>query len=246
MLETGLQDKICLVTGAASGIGRACAEILEGEGATLALTDRDSAGVEAVCPGATTALRRAGDLSDPAFVTSLAADLEHRFGRLDVAVHMAGVYTTTSWDEVGDDEWRSVLDVNLHGSFLVAQAAMRLMGREGGRIVLCGSYAARTGGLRASAAYAAAKSGVIGLTRHLALHGGPLGIRVNAIHPGMIETPMLSVLDDEAREDGRSRSPMGRLATAEEAARMAVVLVSDLASWVQGVQLDVNGGMHMA
>jgi 3-oxoacyl-[acyl-carrier protein] reductase len=248
MLETGLGGRVCLVTGAASGIGLACAELLGGEGARLVLADRDGDGLAgAEPPGAADLLHVPCDVSDAREVDALMAAIRERHGHLDVLVHCAGIYTTSYWKDVDEDEWHRVMDVNLHGSFLVAQGAMALMeGAEDGRIVLFGSYAARTGGLRASAAYAAAKAGVGGLMRHLALHGGPLGIRVNCVHPGMIDTPMTDVLSDQARADGIGRVPLGRSADPDEAAAMAVVLASDLSSFVHGVQLDVNGGMYMA
>jgi 3-oxoacyl-[acyl-carrier protein] reductase len=115
-----------------------------------------------------------------------------------------------------------------------------------GRIVLFGSFAARTGGLRASAPYASSKAGIGGLTKHLAAWGGPLGIRVNCIHPGFIKTPMNAILGEDARRDAIAATPLRRLADPPECAAMAVVLASDLASFVHGVELDVNGGMYMA
>ena len=137
--------------------------------------------------------------------------------------------------------------VNLRGAFLVCQGAMAMMRERGdGRIVLFGSFAARTGGLRASAPYAASKAGIAGLTRHLAQHGGPEGIRVNCIHPGFLETPMNAILGEEARSSAVQNTPLRRLGAPEEGAAMAVVLASDLASFVHGVELDVNGGMYMA
>jgi NAD(P)-dependent dehydrogenase (short-subunit alcohol dehydrogenase family) len=116
----------------------------------------------------------------------------------------------------------------------------------GGAIVLFGSFAARTGGLRASAPYAASKAGVAGLTKHLAQWGGPQGIRVNCIHPGFIQTPMNAILSDQAKADAVAATPLRRLADPPECAAMAVVLASNLASFVHGVELDVNGGMYMA
>ncbi|MDO8187829.1 SDR family NAD(P)-dependent oxidoreductase [Conexibacter sp. JD483] len=245
MLESGLGGRVCLVTGAANGIGRACAELLAGEGARLALCDLDGERLEEV--GGDAALRVAADLSRRAQVTRLLAATRERFGRLDVLIHCAGIYRVTPLPQVTDAEWDQLLDVNLRSAFLLAQGAVELM-REGGdgRIVLVGSFAARTGGLRASAPYAASKAGVEGLTRHLAQYAGPLGVRVNCLHPGFTETPMTSILGEEAREEALRRTPLRRHCGPAEQASMAVVLASDLAAFVHGATLDVNGGMYMA
>jgi NAD(P)-dependent dehydrogenase (short-subunit alcohol dehydrogenase family) len=112
--------------------------------------------------------------------------------------------------------------------------------------VLFGSFAARTGGLRAGVPYAASKAGVEGIARHVAQYAGPLGIRVNCLHPGFTVTPMTSILNEAARAEAAARTPLGRGCGPEEQAAMAVVLASDLASFVHGATLDVNGGMYMA
>ena len=244
MLESGLADRVCLVTGAAAGIGLATAELLAGEGARLALVDRET---PASVAGAAEPLRLAADVSQREDVERVFSAVHDHFGALDVLVHCAGVYRVSALPDVTDDEWREVIDVNLHGSFLVCQAAVAAMRDHGdGRIVLFGSFAARTGGLRASAPYAASKAGVEGLARHVAAYAGPLGVRVNCIHPGFTVTPMTSILDQAARSEAAARTPLGRVAAASELASMAVVLASDLASFVHGATLDVNGGMYMA
>lgn len=248
MLETGLEGRVCLVTGAAKGIGLATARLLAGEGARLALADRDGAALEAAeIDGGEDALRIAADLSARPGVEATLDAVTERFGTLDVLVHCAGIYRVSPLPEVTDAEWETVIDVNLRSSFLLAQGAVELMRAHGdGRIVLFGSFAARTGGLRASAPYAASKAGVEGLTRHVAAYAGPLGIRVNCVHPGFTETPMTSILDDAARSEAHARTPLRRGAPPEEQATMAVVLASDLAAFVHGATLDVNGGMYMA
>jgi 3-oxoacyl-[acyl-carrier protein] reductase len=244
MLETGLSGRVCLVTGAAKGIGRACADILAGEGAALALCDNDAAGLEAV---ELDALRLAGDVSRRDEVERILAGVRGELGRLDVLIHCAGIYRVTQLPDVTDAEWEQVIGVNLRSSYLLAQGAVELMREHGdGRIVLFGSFAARTGGLRAGVPYAASKSGVEGVTRHVAAYAGPLGIRVNCIHPGFTETPMTEILNDEARAEAVARTPLRRGSQPAEQAVMAVVLASDIASFVHGVTLDVNGGMYMA
>jgi 3-oxoacyl-[acyl-carrier protein] reductase len=244
MLETGLANRVCLVTGAANGIGRACAEILAGEGATLALCDIDADALAAV---ELDAVRVVADVGRRDQVKRLLADVHDRCGHLDVLIHCAGIYRITALPEVTDEEWDRVIDTNLRSSYLLAQAAVAMMREHGdGRIVLFGSFAARTGGLRAGVPYAASKAGVEGITRHVAAYAGPLGIRVNCVHPGFTETPMNTILSDEARAEAIARTPLRRVSRPSEQAMMAVVLASDLASFVHGVTLDVNGGMYMA
>lgn len=237
-MRSGLAGRVCLVTGGASGIGLAAARQLAAEGARVAIAD-----VDGLAEADVDALRLEADVSSPEDVERMLGRLD----RLDVLIHCAGIYRTTALADVTVEEWERVLAVNLRGAFLVGQAALARMREHGdGRIVLLGSFAARTGGLRASAPYAASKAGIAGLTRHLAQHGGPLGVRVNCIHPGFTETPMVRILDEDARRDAIAATPLRRHGAPEEVAAMAVVLASDLASFVHGVELDVNGGMHMA
>jgi NAD(P)-dependent dehydrogenase (short-subunit alcohol dehydrogenase family) len=245
MLDTGLGGRLCLVTGAASGIGRATAEMLAGEGARLALWDLDAAGLETVpTTGAAEVERATVDVADTGAVLAAVAALP---APVAAVVHCAGIYTTSPLPEVDEEGWDRVLAVNLKGAFNVSQAvAPGMIGAGGGAIVLFGSFAARTGGLRASAPYASSKAGVAGLTKHLAQWGGPHGIRVNCIHPGFIQTPMNAILSDQAKADAVAATPLRRLADPPECAAMAVVLASRLASFVHGVELDVNGGMYMA
>jgi 3-oxoacyl-[acyl-carrier protein] reductase len=245
MLDTGLGDRLCLVTGAASGIGRATAEMLAAEGARLVLWDLDGAGLEAVpTAGAATVERASVDVADPAAVAAAVTALP---GPVAAVVHCAGIYTTSPLPEVDDASWERVLSVNLKGAFNVSQAVVPgMVDAGGGAIVLFGSFAARTGGLRASAPYASSKAGVAGLTKHLAQWGGPHGIRVNCIHPGFIQTPMNAILSDEAKAQAIAATPLRRLADPPECAVVAVFLASRLASFVHGVELDVNGGMYMA
>jgi 3-oxoacyl-[acyl-carrier protein] reductase len=247
MLDSGLGDRVCLVTGAASGIGLATARILAGEGARLVLWDQDEEGLAATEEFAPEADRAVVDVADRAAVEAAVAAIVAAHGTVDALVHGAGIYTTDPADEVDPEQWDRVIAVNLRGSFDVCQAVAAPMKEHGdGRIVLFGSFAARTGGLRASAPYAASKAGIAGLTKNLAQWGGPLGIRINCIHPGFIQTPMNAILSDEAKAEAARNTPLRRLADPPECAAMAVVLVSDLASFVHGVQLDVNGGMYLA
>lgn len=244
MLETGLAGRVCLVTGAAKGIGLACAERLAAEGAELVLCDNDADGLAGV---ELDGLKVVADLARRDEVERLFAAVNGTHGSLDVLIHCAGVYRISALPDVTDEEWDLVIDVNLRSSYLLSQGAVELMRERGdGRIVLFGSFAARTGGLRAGVPYAASKAGVEGVARHVAAYAGPLGIRVNCIHPGYTLTPMTEVLSEQARAEAAARTPLGRGCEPVEQATMAVVLASDLASFVHGATLDVNGGMYMA
>jgi 3-oxoacyl-[acyl-carrier protein] reductase len=248
-LDPGLAGRACLVTGAAQGIGLACARLLAAEGARLALTDLDGDSLARADVNAEGGepIRLVGDVSRREDVERILSDARSGLGGLDVLIHCAGIYRISALPDVTDDEWDLVMDVNLRSSFLLTQGAVEIMREQcDGRIVLFGSFAARTGGLRASAPYAASKAGVEGLTRHVAAYAGPLGIRVNCIHPGFTETQMTAMLNEDARSEAMARTPLRRGAPPEDQASMAVVLASDLASFVHGVALDVNGGMYMA
>jgi 3-oxoacyl-[acyl-carrier protein] reductase len=241
MLETGLRDRVCLVTGAAGDIGRACATLLAGEGAQLAMTD--------VVQGGTPpeGLWVTADLSSRDGVSSVFDAIRERFGRLDVVIHCAGVYRVTPLLDVDDAEWELVTDTNLRSAFLVSQAAIGMMKDRGdGRIVLVGSASARTGGVATGGAhYAASKAGLAGLARNIANFAGPLGIRINVVNPGFTQTRMSASLGKEAAERAAASIPLRRVAQPEEQASIAVVLASDLASFVHGATIDVNGGTFM-
>jgi 3-oxoacyl-[acyl-carrier protein] reductase len=240
LLDTGLADRTCLVTGAAGGIGKAVAAILAREGADVVPCDLNE-------PDSDYGRPVAADLSSRAGVERALAFAHDETGRLDVVIHCAAIYRTTPLPEVSDDEWDAIIDANLRSAYLLCQGAVELMRpAASGRIVLFGSFAARTGGLRAALPYAASKAGVEGLMRSVAGYAGPLGIRVNCIHPGYIDTAMSRSMGDVARSEAEAAAPLRRVAQPSEAAMMAVVLASDLASFVHGVALDVNGGLYMA
>lgn len=253
MLDTGLAGRVCLVTGAASGIGLATAQLLAAEQARLVLWDIDGERLQqadvqgSADAGDTEVLREAVDIADPSAIEHGVATALERFGRIDALVHCAAIYTISPPPEVELEEWDRVVDINLRGAFYVSRAVCEPMREQGdGRIVLFGSFASRSGGLRASAPYAATKAGIGGLTRHLAAWGGPLGIRVNCIHPGFVETAMTEILAEDARQQAIASTPLRRLGRPRDIAAMAVVLASDVSSFVHGVSLDVNGGMFFA
>jgi 3-oxoacyl-[acyl-carrier protein] reductase len=244
-VETGLEGKTALVTGAAGGIGGACCTALAAEGAQVACADLDgqSAAMAALMLGGHPV---AGDVTNPADAERMVEETLSLTGSLDVVVTSHGVFHSTPLTEIAPDEWDHIQSVNLRGTFLVCRAALRAMSERGsGAIVTVASLAGQVGGLQAGAAYAASKAGVSALTKSLARAAGPLGIRVNCVNPGFIETPMTEAWPGDARQDVVARTPLGRIGTPEEVAAAVVWLASDRASFVHGSHLDVNGGLHM-
>jgi NAD(P)-dependent dehydrogenase (short-subunit alcohol dehydrogenase family) len=226
-----LENRVVLVTGAASGIGREIAERFAREGARV--TGFDRAGDADI----------RGDVRSPAEVERAVAQVVGAEGRLDVLVNSAGVREIGDVYTMPTDEWDNVIAVNLSGTFYCCQAAARSM-REAGRgaIVNISSVGGLIG-LARRPAYTAAKHGVIGLTKSLARDLGPAGIRVNAICPGLIRTPLTERYFDEAFEEGlRTVVPQGRPGAPSDVADAALYLASDLSAYVNGVALTVDGG----
>jgi 3-oxoacyl-[acyl-carrier protein] reductase len=246
-VETGLAGKAAIVTGGASGIGKACAAALAAEGANVLVADLDLAAAEAVageisprCVGAEV------DVTSPDECQRMVAAATMRWQRLDVLVTCAGVFSDTPLDRITAEEWDSVQAVNLRGTFLSCQAALRAMvPQRSGRIVTIASLAGQAGGLAASASYAASKAGVVALTKSVARFGAAHGISANTVNPGIIETPMTAAWPAEARERTVGATPLRRMGTAEEVAAIVCVLASDAASFVHGAHVDVNGGLLM-
>jgi 3-oxoacyl-[acyl-carrier protein] reductase len=163
-----------------------------------------------------------------------------------VLVASAGVHRNTRLDEVSPEEWDLLLAVNLRGVFLTAQAALRVfVPQRSGRIVALASLASQTGGLAASAAYAASKGGVVTLTKSLARYAGPHNVTANCVNPGIIDSPMTAGWSPEDLARLTANTPLGRLGTTDEVAAAVVFLASDAASFVTGTHIDVNGGILM-
>jgi 3-oxoacyl-[acyl-carrier protein] reductase len=246
-VETGLAGRASVVTGGASGIGRACATALAAEGANVVVADLDGEAADAAageigpsCVGVEVDVTSADDCE------RMVAEATTRWQRLDVLVTCAGVFSETPLDRITPEEWDRVLAVNLRGTFLSCQAAVRAMiPQRSGRIVTIASLAGQAGGLAASASYAASKAGVVALTKSIARFGAAHGISANTVNPGIIETPMTAGWSTEMRERTVGATPLRRMGTAEEVAAMVCVLASDAASYVHGAHIDVNGGLLM-
>ncbi len=241
-----LAARVALVTGGASGIGRATASAMAAEGARVLVADRDGAGAArtaaAIVEAGGTARGIAADVTDEGQVAAMVRAALDSYGRLDCAFNNAGVAPAEAQPLAGiaADEWARVLGVNLTGVFLCMKHEIPAMS-AGGAIVNTASIAGRIALPRAGA-YVAAKHGVIGLTKVAALDHAQDGIRVNAICPGYVETPLARRGIERRRDAILARVPLGRLGTVEEIAAMVVFLCSDRASFVTGEAIAVDGG----
>ncbi len=237
-----LTGRAALVTGAAQGIGQGIARRLARAGARVAVVDRDGAAAEEAARELG-GLGLRGDVTSSEDVRAVVARAVDELGALDVVVNNAGITGRAAplW-ELGDDDWSSVLAVNLTGVFNVSRAVIgHLRERGAGVIVNVASISGKEGNPR-MIPYSTSKAGVIALTKALAKEVLEDGVRVNAVAPGVIATPLLDGLSTEAVEYMRSRVPMGRMGTVEEVAAVVHFLASDDASFVTGQVYDASGG----
>jgi 3-oxoacyl-[acyl-carrier protein] reductase len=245
-----LKDKVALVTGASQGIGRDTALALAQAGATVAVAARTEEKLAALVTeieaagGAAFAVKM--DVADGEQVKAGFKHVFEKFGRLDILVNNAAITRDGLSVRMKQDDWEAVLKTNLTGAHLCIQQALSTMMRaRSGRIINISSVVAQSGNA-GQANYVAAKAGLIGLTKAVAIEMASRNITVNAIAPGFIETPMTDVLADKVKEDLKARIPLGRLGSARDVAAAIVFLASDEAGYITGHVLNVNGGMHLA
>ncbi len=242
-----LNNKTVIVTGGASGIGLAAVERCLHEGANVVMADLPGAthekqAAELDAHYASRCLFLPIDVTSTEQADQLIADTVAQLGRLDGVFNNAGIGGMSPADSYTDNDFLRVIDINMIGVFRIARAALRQMYKQGsGSIVNCASVLGVVGQTM-TAAYSTAKGGVINMTRTLALEAAGKGVRVNAVCPGYIDTPLLSVLDGKMRQGLINLHPVGRLGKPEEVANAVVFLLSDEASFITGTHLLVDGG----
>ena len=241
-----LAGKGALVTGATGGIGDAIARRLHAAGATVAISGTKVEKLEALAGELKERVHIVPcNLADRAAVQKLAGEAEAAIGTLDILVNNAGMTKDNLFMRMKDEEWDSVLEVNLTAGFHLARAALRgMMRRRHGRIIAITSVVGVTGNA-GQGNYAAAKAGMIGMTKALAKEVASRNVTVNTVAPGFIATAMTDVLDQKQRESILAVVPAGRLGSPDDVAAACVYLASDEAAYVTGQTLHVNGGMAM-
>jgi 3-oxoacyl-[acyl-carrier protein] reductase len=241
-----LTGKTALVTGASGGLGGAIARALYGQGATVALSGTRREALEALAGDlGSRAHVLPCDLGDAAAVEALVPAAEAAMGSLDILVNNAGVTRDNLFMRMKDAEWDTVIAVDLTAAFRLSRACLKgMMRRRFGRIVSVTSIVGVTGN-PGQGNYAAAKAGLIGMSKALAAEVASRGITVNCIAPGFIASPMTDVLNDKQRESILGSVPMGRLGAGADIGAAAVYLASEEAAYITGQTLHVNGGMAM-
>lgn len=248
-----LANKIAIVTGASSGIGRATAKLFAQEGACVVAGARRQRELQAlvteIAEAGGSAVALAGDVKDEAYAEALVKMALERFGGLDVAFNNAGTLGEMgATPDVSSEGWRDALDTNLTSAFFAAKHQIpAMLERGGGSVVFTSTFVGYTVGFPGAAAYAASKSGLIGLTQALAAEFGPRRVRVNAILPGGTDTAMARAMNgsDEAWAFVESLHALKRTATPEEQARSVLYLASDASSFTTGTAMLVDGGVSI-
>jgi NAD(P)-dependent dehydrogenase (short-subunit alcohol dehydrogenase family) len=247
-----LSGKVAFVTGGGTGIGRACAVLFAAEGAQVAVAGRRKEPLETVVheiqASGGKAMAVPCDIVNRKAVDSAISSVALHFGQLDVIVNNAGAVVVATAEETSDEDWSRVLTTNLTGTFNVSRAAIPALRKSGrGSIINIGSYLGIVG-RRSRAAYCAAKAGVAGLTRAMALDHAQDNIRVNCVCPAIVETEMSLIFLSKASDPEAARKqriaelPLGRFGKPEDVALMALYLASDESSWVTGAVLPIDGG----
>lgn len=248
MAKYELDGRAAIVTGGGAGIGEACAQVLASSGASVLVVDLDEENAErvanAVSDNGGTALSHVADVSDLDSVEAMVARAESELGPLRVAVNNAGIAGTSQpTGEYDVDAWRRVMSVNLDGVFYCMRAEIGPMSRAGGGSIINMASVLGSVGIANSPAYVAAKHGVVGLTKSAALEHAAQGVRVNAVGPGFISTPLLEAnLPAEALTQIAALHALARLGTSEEVANLVAFLASDDASFITGSYHLVDGG----
>ena len=244
-MPADLEGRVALVTGAARGIGLAIVRALVQQGAAVSMVDVDAPSLQGVAQtmGARVCAVQA-DVSRPPEVREAVSTTVFRFGGLDILVNNAGICPMSPFASISEAEWDRVLAVNLKGAFLCCQAALPYL-RRSGRIINVGSVAGHMGGISVGAHYAAAKAGLLGLTKSLARLLATDGVTVNCVAPATTATELIADWSPTELAQAADQIPLGRLAQPEEIAAAVCFLASDAAAFITGATLDVNGGLYL-
>ena len=242
-----LEGKVCIVTGAGQGIGAATALKFAQEGAVVVVCDMKQAAIDttvAQCQeaGAET-VGLVVDVTQRDMVDAMVAQVKERFGRIDVLVNNAGITQDARLQKMTLEQFDRVIDVNLRGVFHCAQAVADTMVAQGGGVILNASSVVGIYGNFGQTNYAATKFGVIGFTKTWSRELGPKGVRVNAVAPGFISTPILQTIPEKVLKEMEEKVPLRRLGKPEEIANVYAFLASDEASYINGTVIEVSGGM---
>jgi len=251
-MDYGLRDKVVLVTGSTKGLGKAICEILAQEGAIPVVTGRSEKVLEDVVK---TFQKKYNplisgicmDVSNLEDLTRTMSIIYKRYGRLDVLINNAGVWPSAYVTEMENKEFESTLKINLEAPFILSKLFVQqlLEDHKKGKIINIVSQAAFHGSTTGHAHYAASKAGLVGFTISLAREVAPYGINVNAVAPGIMDTPMFAKALEEKADYYKKRIPLGRVAQPEEVANAVVFLASNKADYLTGITLDATGGMLM-
>jgi 3-oxoacyl-[acyl-carrier protein] reductase len=235
-----------IVTGAASGIGRECTRMLLADGYRVAGVDLKAEAVRSAFPNAGDKLISiSADIGDVEQCRAAVESAASKLGEISALLHFAAIWTGKTWDETEPGEWERVLRVNVTGTFFLARfAAEKMIPHKRGAIVLTASDSAKVGGVAGGPAYVGSKGAVIGLTHSLAKALGPKGIRVNAVNPGVVQTPMTKSWPEAVKAKAIELTPLGRLAEPDDIASVACFLASERSRFVTGEVVEVNGGFY--
>ena len=245
-----LEGKVAIVTGAGQGIGRAIALLSSQEGARVAIVDRNhETGAETLSlleQAGGQGLFLAADVADPLAIRETVNEVLQKWEQIDILINNAGFDRPAGIFKIKEEDWDAVLGVHLRAALLFIREVMPAMReRNQGRIVNISSIYGKVGG-KGEIAYATAKAGLLGLTKSVAKEVGRFGVCVNAVLPGLTDTPTIrAMMADKYRQEILSQTPLGRMARPEEIARAAVFLASDEASYITGAGLEVSGGWEM-